>query len=378
MLTPTTPVISPPISTVTPFATPLVIPSPLPTAIASQVITPTIVTSTIPIDCKRESDDYWDCFEPSFMDGKGSVCRGDCMRECSMWLGHSRGLLVECQEAMHEIMRIYPANVSTTSMWKQDKYSGSLPDLVDSEGGLTPLASSPRYLHSPQSFPWGSRSTFLEVRIPYIYLAIETPGYYLLPDGQHRLRYYISHYITPVRLNDETRWKIQATLGDDGKPLSGISAGRIEEDKNFYDINGASQEICNLMGTSNLKTLILHIEIPRSTLQTLFADEEELRYWWAIYRNKVRVFKGRSAWFPPAQAGGYGDITEESLYFTGDRERVFRWRLRLSLRHLLLFYLIKTKPEGSELTRLEKRTVTYSLLPKKVRSFFRDFTFSHG
>lgn len=337
----------------------------------------TVVTTTIPIDCKRESEDYWDCFEPSFVEGKGTLCRPDCLRECGIWLGHARGILAECQEAMNEVLRIYPGDVSFTGTNSQT--TEPRPELLEMEG-VVPLTTRPRYLYAPQSFPSSSKSAFFEVRIPYLEMAIETPGYYILPNGQQRLRYYISHYITPIRLNDETKWKISSSLGEDGRPLTGISSNLVTNENILYDLNGAAQVICNIMGTSTLKSLVLTLEIPQSTLYTNFNSPEEMRRWWALFQGKIRVFKGRTAWFPPAAAGGYGDFADQYFFFTSqhDDPRPFRWRLRLSLRHLLLFYLIRTKPEGSDLTRLEKRSVTYSVLPKRVRSFFRDWFYSHG
>jgi hypothetical protein len=339
-----------------------------------QPIPPTpLVTST---DCKRESNEYWDCFEPSFMEGKGTVCRGECLRECSSWLGHSRGLLAECQEAMHEVLRIYPADVSPASSLgtQASETSGKILET----GQLGRLPFSPNYLYAPQSFPSALKSAFLEVHKPYIYLAIETPGYYLLPDGQRRLRYYISHFISPVIYNDEIRWHIQPTLGQDGRPLAGITLQ--PEAQTLLDMNATALEICNIMGTSNVKSLIVNLEIPSSTLHTTFRGEAEMKRWWEIFRHQVRIFKGRSAWFPPA-AGEFSDLSDEFLFFSGQNNgsrRPFRWSLKLSLRHLLLFYLIKTKPEGSTLTHLETRNVTYSHLPKKVRDYFQDWYYSHG
>ena len=296
----------------------------------------------------------------------------------ALWLGHSRGLLTEIQEAMNENVRVYPYDVSQFGL--SGVSSAPMGELIETEGvcllRLHPLIC----MHERVSLS-ALKLAFFDIRMPFIYLAIKSPGYYLLPDGQRRLRYYISHYITPVRVNDETKWIIQPTLGDNGRPLTGISSTLLTKNA-LFDTNTASQEICNLMGTSNLKSLLITIEVPESTLQTTFSTPEEMKTWWNIFRGKVRMYKGRTQWFPPTAASGYGDLTDKFLCFASYEDeknpRPFRWRLEVSLRHLLLFYLIKTKPEGSELTKLEKRNLTYTVLPKKVRSFFQDWNISHG
>jgi hypothetical protein len=327
--------------------------------------TPTVITTTtIPLDCKAESDQFWNCFDPTFMETKKD-CRTQCLKECTNWLAQTGGLLSECQEILHEGIDIYPIDVAVTT----GTHVGPTPEVLETEG-VTSFTVPSRYLYSTEKFSTVTKEAVLRIRNPMIKLAIETPGYYLYPSGQRQVGSYISHFITPMKLGDDLRWQIRPTVGDDGHPLSGISAAG--SNTQIFDLNGAAEEICNLMGVSNSKALVIQLSLPFDALRTTFSNHDQMLRWWNLFR-KVRVIKNGVPWFPPGLSGGLGDVPDEFLFFLGKPSTPFTWSVKLSLRHLLLFYLLKTKPEGTPLTHLVRKSITYSTLPNHMTSFFHNW-----
>ena len=142
-----------------------------------------------------------------------------------------------------------------------------------------------------------------------------------------------------------------------------------------------------LSGSSNLyETLVVNLEVPESTLYNVFLPSNKCKLGGTFLKVKFEFLKDEQLGFHLLLQEVMGNVTDRFFYFTseeknhenGQNSRPWRWQLKLSLRHLLLFYLIKTKPGGSSLTKLEQRNYTYSVLPKGVRDFFQNWNYSHG
>lgn len=296
--------------------------------------TSSISLSPPPSSCSSQTGSYWNCFYPK----SPSACTSDCKKEMYRWLASSRGLLTDLESLGNDKLSIRPH--------RGDDYD------VDVTGGSGSIDRI-------------QKTASLTIPIPNVYLKIQVPGYYLKSDLQNFQDRYYTHIIELQRYNnDEQKWHVHPL------PPSRDKAFILNKD-------GFAKFLADVFSRDPANSLEIHLKIPREIIRESFGSNEQIAKWWALFQD-VKIEKNGVPWLPPNplikdETKGNNLFRDEFIFFQADdRKTPFHWKLALSSRHLLLFWLLKASEE-SPLTKPMAKAATIYSYPDEVASFIRNW-----
>lgn len=282
--------------------------------------------------CARDTDMYWNCFYPK----APGACVLECKKEMVRWLSSNRGLLTELESLGTDTLLLRPH--------RGDDYN---PEVVGASGTIDRI----------------QKTASLRIPIPNIFMKIQVPGYYLKSDLQNFKDRYYTHIVELQRYsNDEQRWHVH--------PLPPS-----REKETIMNKEAFAKFLAEVLAHDPANSLEIHLKIPCEIIRESFGSNEQIAKWWALFRN-VKIERNGTPWLPPNplikdESKGNNLFRDEYIFFEAQNEKIpFHWKLALSGRHILLFWLLKSADESPLIKPVSKTQVFYGY-PDEVENFIK-------
>lgn len=312
---------------VTPAAAPLVV----------EPLTVLPLTS-LPIrreQCETNTKSFWNCFYPSM----SPDCNKTCQDEFVQWLAGTKGLLTDLEALLNDTLVIRPRD--------EEDYS---PLLSGHMIGIVPNAS-------------------IGIPMPNVYLQVQVPAFFLKSDLQNFEDRYNTHFIEMKRYGDAFRWHVHVLpfpVRPFVKPMAELIKTKVE----------LAQYLSDIFSKNPATSLDVIFKIPYELVQRRWKTPEAIKHWWYIFRN-MKVERNGLPWLPPNpfskdETKQNNLFRDDFVYFQPLDEIPFRWKMKLSSRHLLLFWLLKS-PGEHILTKPETNSISTYGYPMEVSQFIRDW-----